>query len=210
MKTILLKGELRKGLGTSSSKALRNEGKVPCALYGTGENVNFAVYQADFKNLVYTPNVYRVKLDIEGKMYNAILQDIQFHPVSEAIIHVDFMTVSDNKEVVMEIPVNIVGNSPGVRGGGKLSIKINKLKVRGLINNLPDFIDVNIDKLEIGQSVKVQDIKVNGFDLLDAQMNAIVSCKTTRALLQGEAEAEEAPVAEGTAPAAEEAPAASE
>lgn len=187
MKTILLKGELRKGLGTSSSKGLRYEGKVPCALYGNGENVNFAVYQADFKNLVYTPNVYKVKLDIEGKSYDAVLQDIQFHPVSEAIIHVDFLAVSANKDVVMEIPVRVVGNSPGVRAGGKLVKKINKLKVRGAITKLPDFIDINIDTLQIGGSIKVKDITVEGFDLLDAKMNAIISCKTTRALATGDA-----------------------
>lgn len=192
MKTILLKGELRNGLGKSSAKSLRNEGKVPCALYGSDENVNFAVYQADFKNLVYTPNVYKVKIDIEGKTYDAILQDIQFHPVSEAIVHVDFLDVSKKDNVIMEIPVNVVGNSPGVRAGGKLVKKINRLKVRGPIGVLPDFIDVNIDKLQIGQSVKVSDLSVEGFDLLDAKMNAIISCKTTRALMQG-AGAEEAP-----------------
>ena len=130
MKTILLKGELRKGLGTSSSKALRYEGKVPCALYGGGDNINFAVYQADFKKLVYTPNVYKVRLDIEGKMHEAILQDIQYHPVSEAIIHVDFLSVPENKDVIMEIPIKVVGNAPGVRAGGKLITKLNKLKVR--------------------------------------------------------------------------------
>jgi len=189
MKTILLKGELRKGLGTSSSKALRNEGKVPCVMYGSGENLNFSVYQADFKNLIYTPNVYKVKLDIEGKEYNAILQDVQYHPVSEAILHVDFMEVNEGKSVIMDIPIRVVGNAPGVRAGGKLVKKFNKLRVRGPIASLPDYIDVNIDTLEIGQSVKVKDISVTGFDLLDAKENAILSCKTTRALMQTDAAA---------------------
>ena len=195
MKTILLKGELRKGLGTSSSKALRSEGKVPCVMYGSGENLNFAVYEADFKNLIYTPNVYKVKLDIEGKEYNAILQDVQYHPVSEAILHVDFMEVNEGKAVVMEIPVRVVGNAPGVRAGGKLVKKINKLRVRGPIGILPDYIDVNIDALEIGQSIKVKEITVSGFDLLDAKENAILSCKTTRALMQADATGEAAPAA---------------
>jgi large subunit ribosomal protein L25 len=188
MKTILLKGELRKGLGTSSSKALRYAGQVPCVMYGNGENLNFAVYQADFKNLIYTPNVFKVQLNIEGKTYNAILQDVQYHAVSESILHVDFMEVNEGKAVVMDIPINVVGNSPGVRAGGKLVKKINKLRVRGPIGGLPDYIDVNIDTLEIGQSVKVKDISVTGFDLLDAKENAIISCKTTRALMQAEAE----------------------
>lgn len=189
MKTILLKGELRNGLGSSSSKALRNEGKVPCVLYGNNESLNFAVYAADFKNLIYTPNVYKVRLDIDGKSHNAVLQDIQFHPVSDAIIHVDFLAVAADKPVVMEIPVRVVGNSPGVRAGGKLVKKINKLKVRGLIANLPDYIDVSISTLEIGQSAKVKDVVVEGFDILDAKENAILSVKTTRALMQASAEA---------------------
>ena len=189
MKTILLKGELRDGLGSGSSKQLRNEGKVPCVMYGLGENLNFAVYSADFKNLVYTPNVYKVRIDVAGKSYEAVLQEIQFHPVSDAIIHVDFLAVAADKPVVMEIPVKVVGNSPGVRAGGKLVKKINKLKVRGLIANLPDYIDVSIDNLEIGHSAKVKDLTVSGFDILDAKENAILTVKTTRALMQASADA---------------------
>lgn len=189
MKTILLKGELRDGLGSGSSKQLRNEGKVPCVMYGLGENLNFAVYAADFKNLVYTPNVYKVRIDVAGKSYEAVLQEIQFHAVSDAIIHVDFLAVAADKPVVMEIPVKVVGNSPGVRAGGKLVKKINKLKVRGLIANLPDYIDVSIDTLEIGQSAKVKDLTVTGFDILDAKENAILTVKTTRALMQASADA---------------------
>src|SRR5688572_10953440 len=126
MKTILLKGELRDGLGSSSSKALRSVGKVPCVIYGGGENINFSIYEADFKNLVYTPNVYKVKINIGDNSYDAVLQDIQYHPVSEAIIHVDFMAVNTSKTVVMDIPIRVVGNSPGVRAGGKMVKKINK------------------------------------------------------------------------------------
>ncbi|MBL7812048.1 MAG: 50S ribosomal protein L25/general stress protein Ctc [Bacteroidetes bacterium] len=189
MKTILLKGELRGETGTRTSKELRNAGQVPCVMYGAGENVNFAVYEADFKNLVYTPNVYKVKLDLSGKQYDAIMQDIQFHPVSDAILHVDFLQVEANRPVVMHVPIRVVGNSPGVRAGGNLVKKINKLQVRGLLANLPDYIDVNIDKLEIGQSAKVKDLSVSGFDILDAKENAVVTVKTTRALMQAEAAA---------------------
>jgi large subunit ribosomal protein L25 len=189
MKTILLKGELRGETGTRTSKELRTEGKVPCVMYGNGESMNFSVYQADFKNLVYTPNVYKVKLDVSGKQFDAILQDMQFHPVSDEILHADFLAVAVDRDVVMDIPILVVGNSPGVRSGGKLVRKINKLRVRGLLKNLPDNIDVNIDKLEIGQSVKVKDLVVSGFDLLDAKENAVVSCKTTRALMQAATDA---------------------
>lgn len=190
MKTILLKGESRGELGTRTAKALRSEGKVPCVIYSEGkEATHFAIYQADFKNLVYTPNVYKVRINLDGQNHEAILQDIQFHPVSDAILHADFMTVDANKKVVMEVPIRVVGNSPGIRGGGKLIIKINRLRVRGLIADMPDFIDVNIDALEIGQSAKVRQISIENLEILDAQENAIVSVKTTRALMQAAAEA---------------------
>jgi large subunit ribosomal protein L25 len=117
------------------------------------------------------------------------LQDIQFHPVSDAIIHADFMSVDASKKVIMEIPIRVVGNSPGVRAGGKLVTKINRLRVRGLIADMPDFIDVVIDTLEIGQSAKVRQIEVLNLEILDAKENAIVSVKTTRALMQAAAEA---------------------
>lgn len=190
MKTIFLKGELRSEVGTRTAKVLRAEGKVPCNMYGLADgNINFAVYQADFKNLVYTPNVYKVKIELDGKNYDAILQDIQFHPVSDMIIHCDFVAVDENKPVIMDIPVRVVGNSPGVRAGGKLVKKLNRLRVRGLIKNLPDFIDVSIDTLEIGQSAKVAHVEVSGFELLDSPANAILTVKTTRALMQAAAEA---------------------
>lgn len=190
MKTIFLKGESRPEVGTRTAKALRVEGKVPCNMYGLAEgNLNFAVYQADFKNLVYTPNVYKVKIELDGKNYDAILQEVQYHPVSDMIIHCDFVAVDASKPVTMEIPVRVVGNSPGVRAGGKLVTKLNRLRVRGLIQDLPDFIDVSIDTLEIGQSAKVSHVQVSGFDLLDSPANAILSIKTTRALMQAAAEA---------------------
>ena len=190
MKTILLKGESRGELGTRTAKALRSEGKVPCVIYSEGkEATHFAVYQADFKNLVYTPNVYKVRINLDGQNHEAILQDIQFHPVSDAILHADFMTVDANKKVVMEVPIRVVGNSPGVRAGGKLVTKINRLRVRGLIADMPDFIDVTIDTLEIGQSAKVRQIEVVNLEILDAKENAIVSIKTTRALMQAAADA---------------------
>lgn len=189
MKTILLKGETRSEVGSRTAKELRNKGMVPCVMYSEGkEAMHFAIYQADFKNLVYTHNVYKVKLDLDGKMYSAILQDMQFHPVSEAIIHADFMEVAEGKKVIMDIPVNVVGNSPGVRAGGKLVKKINRLKVRGLLADMPDYIDVSIDTLEIGQSAKVKDVTADKIEILDSPANAILSVKTTRALMQAAAE----------------------
>ncbi len=184
MKTILLKGEIRTELGSRTSKALRAKGMVPCVLYGGNDVVHFGVYEADFKNLVYTPNVYKVKLDLNGKSYDAILKDMQFHAVSEAIIHADFYQTSADKPVVMNIPVKVTGNSPGVRAGGKLVKKIDRLQVRGFIQDMPDFIETPIDSLELGQSLRVKAIQLDKLQILDAPENAIITIKATRASAQ--------------------------
>lgn len=181
MKSIAMFGYLRDGVGKSSTKTLRNEGKVPCVLYGGSENINFSMYSADFKQLVYTPNTYKVKLDLNGKIYRAVLRDMQFHPVNDSILHADFLEIHDDKEVELAIPVKFVGNSVGVRAGGKLVVKSNKLKVRALPNNLPDFIEINIDELEIGKAIKVGEVKVENMTILDAPNNPVVTVKTTRA-----------------------------
>lgn len=187
MKTVALTGELRTELGSKSSRTLRNEGKVPCVLYGGSELIHFFIYSPDFKNLVYTPNTYKVQLTIDGKKYQAILQDMQFHPVNEAIIHADFLLVDDNKQVTVSIPVKVTGNSPGVRSGGKLIQKIQRLKVRGLITNIPDFAQVNIDALDLGQSIKVKQLDIPSIEILDSKDNAIVSVKMTRNVVKEEA-----------------------
>jgi large subunit ribosomal protein L25 len=181
MKVIALKGDVREGLGKSGTKQLRNEGKVPCVVYGNGENKHFSVYQADFKNLVYTPNTYLVKIEVGKDVKLAKIQEIQFHPVSEDIIHADFYEIDTTKPLSIHVPVNIIGNAAGVRAGGKLQLKIKKLLVSGLIADLPESIDVNIEDLEIGKSIKVKDINVDKLDLLDSESNSIVSCVVTRA-----------------------------
>jgi large subunit ribosomal protein L25 len=166
---------------------MRNEGKVPCVLYGGGDHIHFYVYSPDFKALVYTPNTYKVQLTIDGKKYMAILHDMQFHPVNEAILHADFLAVDEKKPVTVSIPVLIEGNSPGVRAGGKLIQKIQRLKVKGLISNIPDSINVNIDQLDLGQSIKVKNIEASNIELLDNKDNAIVTVKMTRNVVKEEA-----------------------
>jgi len=187
MKTVALTGELRADLGTKHSRAMRNEGKVPCVLYGGGDHIHFYVYSPDFNALVYTPNTYKVQLTIDGKKYMAILHDMQFHPVNEAILHADFLAVDEKKPVTVSIPVLIEGNSPGVRAGGKLIQKIQRLKVKGLISNIPDSINVNIDQLDLGQSIKVKNIEASKIELLDNKDNAIVTVKMTRNVVKEEA-----------------------
>jgi large subunit ribosomal protein L25 len=182
MKSIAMFGYLRDGVGKSSTKVIRNEGKVPCVLYGGGrESINFSMYSADFKQLVYTPSTFKVKLEIDGKEYRAILKDMQFHPVNDSILHADFQEIDENKEVIIGVPVKLVGNSVGVRAGGKLTIKQNKLNVKSLPKHLPDFIEINIDNLEIGKAIKVGEVKVENMILLDSPNNPVVLVKTTRA-----------------------------
>lgn len=182
-------GNERHDLGKASTKQLRSEGKVPCVLYGKNTLKHFAMYQGDFKKLVYTSDTYTVKLDLDGQVQKAILKDVQFHPVSEIILHADFFSVDESQPITIAIPVRVSGNSPGVREGGKLVKKITKMKVKGLLKDIPDFIDVNIDALELGKSIKVGEINVPGITLLEAPNNAIVSVDVTRATQQAAAAA---------------------
>jgi len=181
MKTIVLKGDARIGSGKKATKALRTEGKVPCVAYGKNGNKHFGVYEYDFRNLVYTPNTYLVQLNLESGKILAKLQDIQFHPVSEAIIHADFMEVYPDVPLTISIPVNVSGNAPGVRAGGRLITKIKKLTVKGMIKDIPDSIEINVDKMEIGNNVRVSDINIKGLEMLDTKANSILSCSATRA-----------------------------
>lgn len=184
MKTIILKGLEREAIGTANAQRLREEGLVPCVLYGGGEHVHFSVYRDDFKNLVYTPNTYLVKIEVGGKSYKAIMQDVQFHPVNDTLIHVDFLAVDESKPVVVAIPTKVTGNSPGVRAGGRLAVKLKKVKIKGLLSDLPDALEINIDSLELGKSIKVENVSLPNVELLAASNVAIVSVEATRATRQ--------------------------
>jgi large subunit ribosomal protein L25 len=197
MKSVAIFGNVRANLGKADSRELRLQGKVPCVLYGGKENVHFSVYASDFKELVYTPNTYLVKLDIDGTLYRASLQEMQFHPVNDTITHADFLQVFDDKPITMNIPVRLNGTSPGVRQGGKLQVRLKKLRVKALPKQLPDFVDINIDTLEIGKSIRVGDIKVEGYQILDAVSNPVVNVSVTRASKEAEV-----PAASAAAPAA--------
>jgi len=198
MKTVSISGSLRENVGTKDAKKQRKEGKVPCVLYGGTEQLHFVTEEVSFKKLVYSPDAYTVKLDINSKNYNAILQDIQFHPVGDNILHVDFLEIFDDKPVTIHVPVRITGTAPGILKGGKLLEKLRKLKIKALPANLPDFITVDISNLEIGQSVRVSDVSLDKITLLDSPNSVIVGVRVTRVVV------EEAPkTAEGAAPAAE-------
>jgi large subunit ribosomal protein L25 len=205
MKSVSISGSPRANVGKTDATALRNAKQVPCVLYGGTEQVHFAVLEADFKPLIFTPDANTVNLDIAGKKYHAIMQEAQFHKLNDNLLHVDFLEIIPGKAVTMNIPVKTTGTSPGVRNGGKLVKKLKTLKVKGLVEKMPDTINIAIDALEIGQGVRVSDITADGLTLLNASNITVISVQTTRAAV-----AEAAAPAAGAkgAPAAKAAPAA--
>lgn len=190
MKTIEIKGSTRTDLGKKATKALRKNGNVPCIIYGGKENINFFANEADFKHLVYTPEVYLVKIDVDGKVVTAAMKEIQFHPVSDAIQHIDFLQVFEDKALEINIPVKIVGSSIGVKKGGKLSLAKRHLRVKALPKFLPDFLEINIDTLDVGQSIKVGNLSFNNINVLNGDREPVVSILTSR--LTAKASTEEA------------------
>jgi large subunit ribosomal protein L25 len=190
MRTVEIIGYERANLGKSESKRLRAEGHVPSVLYGGKEQIHFYSPMILFRDIVYTPEARFVNLNIEGHQTRAILQDIQFHPVSEVILHADFLELFDDKEVTMNIPVRTVGTAPGVQSGGKLIMKLRHMKIKALPNNMPDFIDVDISKLQLGKTVKVGAVQAGDFEILNSPLVTIASVEVPRAM-RGKAQDEE-------------------
>ena len=188
MKTLEIIGFKRANLGKAQTKELRNESYVPGVLYGGAEQIHFYAPAILFRDLVYSPEVYEVDLNIEGTHYRAIMQDVQFHPVNEMLLHVDFLELKEDKPVKMDIPVKMVGNSPGVMLGGKLVTKLRKLKVKALPANLPDYIEVDISELELGKSIKVGKIKGGDYEILTNSLAPVATVTIPRALKSAQAE----------------------
>ncbi|MDD3721380.1 MAG: 50S ribosomal protein L25/general stress protein Ctc [Lutibacter sp.] len=180
MKSITIKGSKRESVGKVATKALRNAGKVPCVLYGGDKALHFSADETAFKNLVYTPNVYTAKIEFEGNKYNAILQDIQFHPVSDKILHIDFYQLFDDKMVTMAIPVQLLGTAPGIIKGGSLRFAQRKLNVRALPKDLPDFIDADISKLDIGHKLYVTELSGKKYSILNPENTVVAQVRTSR------------------------------
>ena len=214
MKSIEIKSKNRENTGKSNTNLLRREGNVPCVLYGGNEVVHFSAKEIGFKDLVYTAAAHTVVLDFGDKKVNAILQDIQFHPVSEIILHADFLELDDNKKVKMEIPVKAIGNSPGVQQGGKILMRIRKLSVMAYPKNMPSFVEVDISELELGKSVKVEELLNDQYDILNSPLVSVVSVNVPRVKIEVEEEEEEgeegAEGAEGAADGGDKKEAASE
>ena len=191
MKTLEIIGYKRANLGKADSKRLREDGNVPCVLYGGDEPIHFYAPMILFRDLVYTQDAHYVNIDVEGQQFNAILQDIQFHPVSEVILHADFLQLFEGKNITMDIPVNLTGTSKGVVNGGILVHKRRTLKVLSLPKNMPSHIDVDITDLDFHHSVKVQDVASENFEILDTKIASIAVVEVPRALKAADAEDEE-------------------
>ena len=182
MKKLEIVGYKRSTLGTKGSKDLRLEALAPCVLYGGKEQVHFAVPMILFRELLYSADVYEVELNIEGDIHRAILQDAQFHPVNEMILHVDFLEIDSKKPIKIDVPVKIIGNSPGVIKGGKMVQKLRKVSLRGLVANIPDFVTADISGLDLGQTVKVNKLVVEGCEILNPMSNPVATIDIPRAL----------------------------
>ena len=191
MKTVEIIGYNRANLGKSESKKLRAEGSVPSVLYGGKEQIHFHSPMILFRDVVYTPEARFVDLNIEGHKTKAILQDIQFHPVSEVILHADFLELFDDKPVTMDIPLRTVGNAPGVQSGGKLIMKLTHAKVNALPANMPEFIDVDISKLQLGKTVKIGELEAGDYTILNSDLVTICSVEVPRAMRGKTGEGEE-------------------
>ncbi|NNK28665.1 MAG: 50S ribosomal protein L25/general stress protein Ctc [Flavobacteriaceae bacterium] len=224
MKSITINGSKRESVGKKATKALRNAGEVPCVLYGGDEPVHFSAQELAFSKLVYTPNAHTVVIALgNGEKFDAVLQDIQFHPVTDRILHIDFYQLFEDKPVTMNIPVKLLGNSPGVRNGGRLLFRKRKLAIRAIPSKLPDFFEVDISELKIGDLISVESLLNDDFTILHPESQVVVQVKTARAAIVEEVDEEElegvegeegaetpsegAPAAEGGEASKEEAPA---
>jgi large subunit ribosomal protein L25 len=207
MKSITIQGTKRESVGKKSTKALRDAELVPCVVYGGGEPLNFSAEERAFKGLVYTPEAHTVSIEVDGQTIPAVLQDIQFHPITDKILHADFYQLSDDKPVVMEVPVRITGRSKGVVAGGVLRQSFRKLKVKAIPANLPDEIVVDITSLKIGNKLYIGGIKAEGYSFMHPDNAVVVAVKMSRNAMKGavveDDDEEEVATEEGAAPAEE-------
>jgi large subunit ribosomal protein L25 len=189
MKTIAISGSPRENVGKRDAKELRYQGKVPAVLYGGKEQTHFAVLTTDLKEAIYTPEANFLEIELAGKKSKAIIKELQFHPLTDLLLHVDFLELFDDKEILMEIPVKLTGTSPGVKMGGKLVQKLRKLRVKALPKDMPQSVEVSITKLEVGSLFRVRDLEAAKYVVTNTGEDTIVSVVMSRALKQAEQEA---------------------
>ena len=181
MNSVSLSGSLRENVGKKDAKALRKNGQVPCVIYGNNiEQVKFYTDARSFKKILYTPETLIIDFEINGTVYHTILQDIQYHPVTDEVLHADFLDVTEDNPITVTLPIRTEGTSPGVMRGGRLNKNLAKLKVRGLVNDLPDNITLDISKLNLNQSIKVKDITLDKIEVLVPSNTIIVDVKAPR------------------------------
>ena len=205
MKTLAINVKERERVGKSETRALRNQGNVPCVLYGGEKQVTFYAHENDFRKLVYTPDTFVVDLNIDGDITRAVMKDIQFHPVTDKILHIDFLEIFEEKPITVTIPVILEGISPGIKNGGILLFRRPKILTKGLVANMPDVIKVDISTLKIGMFIYIKDIELDGCEFLAPGNSVVVGVKTARtAIVETEVEEDEAVAAEGDTPAASE------
>ena len=211
MKSITIKGSKRESVGKAATKTLRNAGKVPCVLYGGDQAMHFSADELSFSKLVYTPNVYTASIELEnGDKFKAILKDIQFHPVSDKILHVDFYELKEDQEVTMDIPLRLIGSSPGVMVGGNLRNPYRTLRIKAIPSKLPDFINADISTLKIGDKLMVSDLGTGDYSILHSDNTVVAQVRVSRLTVEEEEEDEETEGEEGEAGEAGEAGATSE
>lgn len=188
MKTVELNGTPRPDFGKKATKSVRQAGFVPCVLYGGEKNIHFQVKDEELRAILYTPDVKMAQLNIAGNVYKAVVQEVQFHPVKDTTMHVDFLEVSENKPVVVSLPVRLKGLAAGVRAGGKLSLDLRKLKIKGLYTNIPAAIEIDVTDLGLGKTMQVGDLHFENLEVMNSKKNLVCSVKMTRAAANAEAE----------------------
>ena len=197
MKTVSLSGSPRENVGKKGANILRKDGSVPAVVYGGEKQIHFSVLENEAKKLVFTPNVYLIELEIDGKKSKVILQEAQTHPVTDRILHLDFLEISDNKPFKLNLPVRLEGFSKGVRNGGNLSQNFRKLKVMGLLKDMPDDVKIDITPLKIGDKIRVADLNISGLKFFDPENAVIVGVQMARAVVLEEEEEDEEETSEG-------------
>jgi large subunit ribosomal protein L25 len=181
MKTFKIKGTARQAVGKKDSKQLRTQDLVPCVLYGGEKVIHFQAHENEFRKVIYTPNVYQIELDIEGQIFQAFMQASQFHPVTDKLLHIDFLEIRENVPVRLEIPVRLDGYAKGIQQGGRLKSNLRTLKAKGFPKDFPDEIVIDVTNLNLSESVRVEDIKVKGIEILNAKSVPVATVVVTRA-----------------------------
>ncbi|MDG1262310.1 MAG: 50S ribosomal protein L25/general stress protein Ctc [Flavobacteriales bacterium] len=191
MKKASLSGSPRENVGSKDAAALRKSGNIPAVLYGGSEQIHCSVGTVPVEKLIYNADVFQIDLEVGGKTYPCIIKEIQFHPVTDKIVHLDLLQLFDDKEVTVNIPVRPVGTAEGVRNGGRLATNYRRLPLRGLPNAIPEYVNVDITELNIGDVIRVREIPMDGFTILKSDSDVVVAVKRTRAAMSAASEEEE-------------------